>query len=147
MDDLIARIEQDFKEALKNKEELKVSVYRLIKAAFIHKTKETGQPLSQEEATLALRKLAKQHRESIEAYKKATRKDLVEQEESQLQVVSLYLPKALTDEEIETAVQDILLQWPVGKARDFGCVMGEAMKQLQGHADGAAVSKTVRGLL
>lgn len=147
MGDRITKIEQDFQKALKNKNDAEVAAYRLIKSAFIHKSKETGQPLSEEQALFVLQILAKRHRESIDAYRQANRRDLVEPEESQLKVVSLYLPKALTYEDIQKEVQDILSRWPLEQAKDFGSVMGAVMKQFKGRADGADVAEAVKRLL
>ena len=106
-----------------------------------------GRTLEDAEALDVLAKEAKRRQESIEEFRKAGRQDLVEQEEAELAVLTAYLPKQLTREEIEQAARAVIEQTGASGPRDIGKVMPVLMQQLRGRADGREVNAVVRELL
>lgn len=140
------RIEGDLKEALVKKEALKVSVLRLLKSA-IHnqeiakKKKDKG--LSSEETRQVIFSEAKKRRDSIEAFQKGGREDLVAKEQQELKIIEAYLPRQLGEDEVKKVVQEVIDSFGDGE-RQFGQVMGQVMARLKGQADGALVSKVVK---
>ena len=94
-----------------------------------------------------MQKLAKQGNESAETYKQQNREDLAAEELAQVAVIEQYLPKPLSEEEIEAAVKAIVEQTGASSMKDMGKVMGMASKQLAGRADGKVISTIVKKLL
>ena len=138
------QISQDLVEAMKAKDELKTSTLRLLVSSFKNKQIEVGHELSDSEAQDVAAKAAKQRRESIEAYKKGGREDLVSREEAELEVINVYLPEQMSEVEIVKIVEQVITEVGAAGAGDLGRVMSEVMKRLQGKADGAVVSGIVR---
>ena len=138
------RIEQDLKEALTKKDELKVSVLRLIKSV-VHNQEiaKKKKKLSDQEIQEVIFSQAKQHKDSIAAFQKGDRDDLVDKEKKELQIIEQYLPQQLSAEEIKKIVQQIVE--PLGDGeKNFGQVMGQVMAQAKGQADGQLVSQIVK---
>ena len=94
-----------------------------------------------------LQKLAKQGRDSATLYNGQGRADLADAELAQVSVIEAYLPKAMSREELEAAVRDIIAQTGAQSIKEMGKVMGVASKQLAGKADGKAISEVVKSLL
>lgn len=90
---------------------------------------------------------AKKHKESIEAFEKGGRKDLVEKEQKELEILQRYLPEQLSGEEIRKLVQEAIVSASASSAKDIGKVMAVLIPQVKGRADGAFVSTIVRQLL
>ncbi len=134
--------------ALKAQETLKLSVLRMMKAALMNKRVEHGKPVEDPDALAVLRTLAKQRRESVEAFRKGGREDLARQEEEEIKIVEAYLPAAAGDEEIDAAVAAALAETGATSPKDMGKVMKAAMAKLAGkNADGKRVSEKVRAKL
>jgi hypothetical protein len=143
------KINADLKEAMTQRDELRVSVLRLLKSALHNQEiakKKKDKGLTEEEVLAVISSEAKKRRDSIEAYKKGQRDDLVSQEENELKLVMAYLPQQLTEEEVTKVVQDILASFGDGP-KQFGQVMGKAMAKLKGRTDGNLVGKVVKDLL
>ncbi len=143
------KINADLKEAMAQRNELKVSVLRLLKSALHNQEiakKKKDKGLSEEEVLEVISSEAKKRRDSIEAYKKGQRDDLVSQEENELKLVMAYLPQQMNEEEVKKVVQDILASFG-DRPKQFGQVMGKAMVKLKGRTDGNLVSKVVKDLL
>lgn len=102
--------------------------------------KQPGVALTDEEAISVLQKDMKRRKEAIELFKKGNRSDLVDKEEGDLRVISAYLPKALSTEEIEKVVASLQAKG----LSDFNSLMRESMKELKGRADGAVVGDMVK---
>ena len=94
-----------------------------------------------------LQKLAKQRRDSLDIFKQQNREDLAAKEQEELAIIERFLPKPLTQEELEAALKDIIAQTGASSPADMGKVMGVASKQLAGKADGKTISETVKRLL
>jgi uncharacterized protein YqeY len=146
---LKAQIDADIKKAMlaKNKEELEAlrSIKSLILLAETEKGG-SGEVSSDAESKL-LMKAAKQRKESADIFTQQGRNDLAEKELQQLEVISRYLPKQLSPEELEEAVKKIILEVGAKGPQDMGKVMGNATKALAGLADGKVISDLVKKLL
>jgi hypothetical protein len=92
-------------------------------------------------------KMAKQRRESAEIYKAQNREELAQEELAQAAVIDEYLPKQLTEAELEAALREIIAETGASSAKEMGKVMGVASKKLAGRADGRAISAKVKELL
>ncbi len=145
---LFEQVEKDLVVALKAKEELRLSVLRMMKTALKLKQTETGKPLADAEGLAVLRTLVKQRHESAEQFRKGGREELAEKEEAEIKIIQGYLPAAATEEEIEAAVVAALSETGATTAKDLGKVMKAAMAKLAGkNADGRRVSEKVRARL
>jgi uncharacterized protein YqeY len=145
---IVEKVEKDLVAALRAQEALKLSVLRMMKAALMNKKVETGKAVDDAEALAVLRTLAKQRRESVEAFRKGGREDLAGKEEAEIKIVEAYLPAAVTDEEIEAAVAAAIAEIGASTAKDMGKAMKAAMAKLAGkNADGKRVSEKVRAKL
>ncbi len=145
---IVEKVEKDLVEALKAQEALRLSVLRMMKAALMNKKVELGKALDDAEAVAVLRTLAKQRRESVEAFRKGGRDDLADKEEAEIKIVEGYLPAAASDEEIESAVAAAIAETGASTAKDLGKVMKAAMAKLAGkNADGKRVNEQARAKL
>ena len=143
------QIDSDIKTAMlaKNKEEL--MALRSIKSMILLTETEKGDSgeIPQETENKLLMKAAKQRKESAEIFQKEGREDLAKKELLELEVISRYLPKQLTEAEITDEVKKIIEQVGAKGPQDMGKVMGAATKQLAGKADGKVISDLVKKLL
>jgi len=145
---IVEKVEKDLVAALKAQETLKLSVLRMIKAALMNKKVELGKAVEDTEALAVLRTLAKQRRESVEAFRKGGRHDLADKEEAEIKIVEAYLPAAASEEEIDAAIAAALAETGASTAKDMGKVMKMAMAKLAGkNVDGKRVNEKVRAKL
>ncbi len=145
---IVDKVEKDLVAALKAQEKLKLSVLRMMKAALMNKKVELGKAVDDPEALAVLRTLAKQRRESVEAFRKGGRDDLADKEEAEIKIVEAYLPATASEEEIEAAVATAIAETGASTAKDLGKAMKAAMAKLAGkNADGKRVSEKVRAKL
>ncbi|MCE2936009.1 MAG: GatB/YqeY domain-containing protein [Cyclobacteriaceae bacterium] len=142
-------IDSDIKKAMlaKNKEEL--DALRSIKSMILLAETEKGAAteLTPEAENKLLMKAAKQRKESAEIFQKEGRTDLAQKEQFQLDIISRYLPKQLTEAEIVEAVKKVIAQVGATGPQDMGKVMGAATKALAAQADGKVISEWVKKLL
>lgn len=138
---LYKQIQADLKDAMKQREALKLSVLRMvvseIKYAEIDATSEMGD--EQVEAVLA--KEMKKRRDSHEAYLKADRQELAQKESQEMDIISAYLPDQMGEDEVKSRVEAIVA---AGNYNNFGEAMGAVMKELKGKADGKLVSSLLK---
>lgn len=133
--------------AMKARDKDTLSVVRMLKAAVQNEQIEVGHDLTPDEEISVLNREYKQRKESLAEFKKAGRDDLIQKTQAEMKVVEKYLPKQLSDDEVKAKVAEIIKQQNVSSMKDFGKVMGAAMKALKGQADGQLVNKTVKSLL
>ncbi len=147
--DLYTQIEADIKAAMLAKDKVRLQALRGIKKEFIEGKTAPGAngELSDEAAMKILVKMAKQRRESVRIYQEQNRPELAETELAEVAVIEAYLPKALSEEELEAELKAIIAQVGASSAAEMGKVMGVATKALAGRADGRAISAKVRQLL
>lgn len=145
---LKARITDDMKAAMRSGDKRRLAVIRLIQAAIKQReVDERLEALDDAQVTAVLDKMAKQRRESLEAYEKAGRTDLAEQESFELQLLEQYLPEALSEGEIDGLIDEAIAQTGASAMTDMGRVMGVLKPKLQGRADMGAVSAKVKAKL
>ena len=141
----------DMRDAMRQRDTVKRDTIRLLLSAigYEEKAKRTD-ALDDDAVTQVLSKQAQQRRDSIEAYQKGDRPDLVAKEEAELAIVVEYLPQPLTADEINEIVRSVIAEVNPGGPQDMGKVMGRIMPQVRGRADGkqvsALVSQTLRSL-
>lgn len=145
------RIGEDIKAAMKAKDKVRLETVRSIKKLLLERevsARAEGQTELREDQELEiLTQLAKQRREAIDQYRQAGREDLAEQEQQELSVLETYLPQPYSDEEINAVLEDLIAQTGATSAKDMGKVMGPAMQQLKGRADGQKVQALVKAKL
>lgn len=145
---IVAKVDQDLVAAMKARDELRLSVLRMMKTALKLKQVELSRPLEESEALGILRTLVKQRRESVEQFRQGGREALANKEEAEIKIVEEYLPAAASDEEIEAAVTAAIGETGASTAKDLGKVMKAAMTKLAGkNVDGKRVSDKARGKL
>ena len=137
--------------AMKSKDKVRLETLRSIKKVLLEK-EVSVRPLGQIELTEAqetevLVQVAKQRRDSIEQYQNAKRDDLAQQEAQELAIVEEFLPQQLSDDEVAQVIDGIITQVGATSAKDMGKVMGAAMQQLKGQADGKKVQEFVKSKL
>lgn len=147
--DLFDQVSEDIKAAMKARDKVRLMTLRNIKKVFLEAKTAPGanDTLADADAMRLLQKLAKQGKETAATYTQAGRSDLADEELAQVTVIEEYLPKPLSDEEIEQEVRKIIAAVNATGMKDMGKVMGQATKALAGKADGAAISKIVRRIL
>lgn len=137
------------KDAMKAKDEALLRGLRAIKAEIIKAKTEPGAngQITEEQEQKLLQKLVKQRKDSLEIYQQQNRADLAQKETEEIAVIEQFLPKQLTQEELDAAVASIIAETGASTAADMGKVMGVASKQLAGKADGKAIAAAVKALL
>ena len=139
------KIISDMTAAMKAKDAARTSTLRMVKAAIMHREKEGGGELADEDVTKLLRSQVKQRRDSVEQYQKAGRQELVDKEAAEIAVIEEYLPQAASEAEIEQAVSAAVAETGATSMKDMGAVMKAAMAKLAGkNADGKLISETVK---
>ena len=144
------QIDKDYITAYKAKETVRVSVLRMLKTSVKNRLVDLCRPggeLTDEEMMDVLIKEAKQRRDSISEYNKASRPDLADKEAQELVILEGYLPKALSDEELAKAIEDMVAKVGAKGPADMGKVMGSLMKAYKGRVDGGKLSQAVKARL
>jgi uncharacterized protein YqeY len=141
------QLRKDVAEAMREGDNSRRDVLRMMLAAIKQQQVDEQVELDDDGVLAVLMKQAKQRRESIADAQKAKRPDLATQEEAELSIIEEYLPQQLTENEIRSAAADIIAGVEASGMQDMGKVMGELMPRLQGQADGRLVSQIVRDLL
>ncbi len=141
------RIHEEMKDALRQGDRPRLSVIRLIMAAF--KQREIDERVELDDAGIVgvLQKMTKQRRDSIEQYKAAEREDLADQERFELEIIATYMPEALDEAAVTAAIDAAVAEVGASSMRDMGKVMGLLKSRLEGRADMGAVSATVKARL
>lgn len=138
-------IDQDFKNALREKDEITVSALRNLKAEIKNIEIAKQKQLSEDEVLAAVAKKVKQHKDSIESFLAGNRADLIAHEEKQMAVLLKYLPKQMGEPEVRELVKQAIAELSAGGAKpDFGKLMKEVMARAKGQTDGSVASKIVK---
>ena len=140
-------VARDTKEAMRSRDKGRVTALRMISAALKNAEIEKGQPLNDDEEMAVLRRQVKQREESAEAYRNAGREEQAEAEAREAEMVRVYLPTPLSDEELEALVDRAIAETGATSMREMGAVMGRANAMAAGRADGRKLSGVVRGRL
>jgi len=144
----IERVQNDLTAAMKEKDELRLSVLRMMKSALKNKEIEKKRPLEDLESLQVLQTLVKQRHESVEQFTKGGRKDLAEKEKKEIALIEKYLPAAPSDDEIHHAVEAAIAESGANSLKQMGAVIKAARAKLEGKTvDGKALSDRVRDRL
>ena len=146
------KIETDYKNALKSKDKGKISTFRLILSSIkdldiSNRSGPNKKDTDDEDIKKLLKKMIKQRSESIEVYKKNNRQDLFEVEEREVQIISEYLPKQLTEEETTKVCKEIVEKIGAKSVKDMGKVMGELKKNYSDTIDFSKAGSIIKRIL
>jgi uncharacterized protein YqeY len=135
------------KSFMRAKDTARLGAVRLLQAAIKQKEIDDQVELKDEDILSVIQKMLKQRKDSIEAYQKASRDDLIAQEELEVEVLNKYMPEQLSDDEVNEIVTTVIQEMNVSEMKDMGKVVGALKSKLSGKADMANVSKIVRSKL
>ncbi|MBN1353190.1 MAG: GatB/YqeY domain-containing protein [Candidatus Omnitrophica bacterium] len=142
------RIENEFKSALKARDGIKVSILRLLKADMNNaKLKLNKAALEDGETIKIVQRQIRQHKDSIEQFRKGKRDDLADKEEKELGILTSYMPEELSDEEVKKIIDETLKELETNKKTEMGRIMKAVMEKVKGRADGKTISRLVAGKL
>ena len=144
----IERIQSDLTAAMKEKDELRLSVLRMMKSALKNKEIEKVRPLDDLESLQVLQTMVKQRRESIDQFTKGGRKDLADKEVKEIAIIEDYLPAAPSDDEVHQAIEAAIAEAGADSLKQMGAVIKAARARLEGKSvDGKVLSDKVRARL
>jgi uncharacterized protein YqeY len=145
MTDFKANLQNGLKEALKQKDTVRLSLYRMLLASIKNKEveKERIRPLTEDEFIAVVKTSMKQHVESIESFKKGNRQDLVEKEEKELAILKEFMPSQLSEEEIAKEIEEAIVSLQVLGQKEMGKVIKFILEKFPGRIDGKLLSGMV----
>jgi uncharacterized protein YqeY len=139
------RIQSDIADAMRSKDQLKLGVLRMMKAAVKNKEVEKMKALDEAEVLSVFNSLVKQRKDSIDQFRKGSREDLATKEEAEIKVIEHYLPAAASDDDIRQAIDEAIQETGAASLKDMGKVMKATQARLAGKTtDGARVSQMVK---
>jgi uncharacterized protein len=145
---LIERIQKDLTQAMMTKDDLRLSVLRMVKSALKYKEVEKVRALEDAEAIQVLQTMLKQRRESVEQFAKGGRQDLVEKESKEIAILETYLPAAASDSDMNEAIEAAIKETSANSPKAMGAVVKAAKARLEGKTvDGKALSDRIRDRL
>lgn len=137
-------IENNLKQALKDKDALRVSVLRMLLSSLNYKKIEKKQPLTEDEFHAVVKTLIKQHSESIESFEKGLRADLAEKERKELEILKGFVPAQVSEDELSAIVDEAVTSLGAKDQRDMGKVMKFIMQKFASRVDGKVLNEMVR---
>jgi uncharacterized protein YqeY len=141
---LIAKIEDDLREAMRSRDDARRDALRLILSSLRAAEKELQRPLHDDEELQVLQRERKRRAEAAEAFREGGREEQAAAEERELAVLEEFMPEPLSEDEVEEIVDDAIAEVGATSMRDLGRVMADVMPQIAGRADGSVVSQIVR---
>lgn len=138
---------EDLKKSMKEKNALRKDVIQMVRAAILQIEKDKQIQLTDEQIIEVMAKESKKRKDSLEDYLKSGREDLVQQIEKEIEIISEYLPKQLTKEEITEIVKKIIVEVDAKDMKDMGKVMKAAKEKMGATADGKTINEVVKELL
>ena len=144
---LYETIQSDMYEAMKTKDKLKASTLRMALAKLKDKKIEKREDLNENDEIKIIQNLVKQRKEAADIYEKNNRSELMENEMEELKILSLYLPKMMSEDELRALIESIISETGAKNMNDMGKVMPEIMKRSAGQADGKMAQQIVSKLL
>jgi len=144
------QIQKDITQAMKARDERRLSALRMVKTALKHREVEKMSPLDDKESQQVLSTLIKQRKDSVEQFRKGGREEMAEKEEAEIALIESYLPQAAGQEEILAGVRAVISEMGSPAMKDMGTVMKNVMARFQGagvRVDGKTVSEVVKGEL
>jgi hypothetical protein len=143
MADFKAKLQDGLKEALKQKDSVRLSLYRMLLASIKNKEVEKIRPLTDDEYIAVVKTSVKQHMESIESFKKGNRLDLAEKEEKELAILKEFMPSQLSEEEIAREIEETIVSLQVQGQKEMGKVIKFILEKFPGRLDGKVLSGMV----
>ncbi len=137
----------DLKDAMKNKDSIKKSVITMIRAAIKQKEVDERVELTDDDILDIISKQQKQRKDALTEFEKAGREDLIEQTKQEIELLAFYLPKQLTDDELEKIVSEAIQATNAQSMKDMGKIMGKVNEVAKGRADGKRINEMVKKLL
>jgi len=144
MSEIVERIREDQKSAMKSGDRTRLSVLRMVSSELQNRRIELGRELTEEDVIGVLTRARKQRREAAEQYEKGGREDLADKERAEEQVVAEYLPEPLSNEELDRLIDEAIESTGADSPKGMGPVMGRVMAEAKGRVEGAEVSRRVR---
>jgi uncharacterized protein YqeY len=144
---LIEKIDSDLKTAMKNRDEVRLQVLRMLKSDLKYKAIEVGRDLTPEDLLAVLSSAAKKRNEAADEYRRGAREDLAGKEIAELEVIKEYLPEQLSDDDLKALVKRKIAETGAASINDLGIVMKALMPEVRGRADGKTVNIVVRSIL
>lgn len=141
------KLQEDLKQAMKQRDEIRRSVVRMVLAAQKYAEVDSGRALTDDEILRVIEKQAKMRRESIAEFAKGNRPDLVAKEQAELQVLLTYLPQQMSRDAVEVIARRVIDEVGATQPSDIGKVMPKIMGEVRGRADGRLVNQIVQELL
>ena len=140
------RLLEDMKSAMKAGQKTELATIRMLRAQLKDARISKGADLTQEDVEAALQQAAKRRREAIELFL-GNRQDLVDKEQNEIEIISKYLPRQLSEDEIKTLIAGMINKLGISDEKDIGKLMGSLMPQVKGKADGKVVQQLARTAL
>lgn len=140
---LTERLNNDMKQAMKDKDKVRLSVIRMVRTAIKNAEIDQQRTLSDDEVIAVLNREMKQRRDSLQAFESAGRQDLVEEVKQEIQVLIDYLPAQMSEDEIRAVVREVIAEVGAAGKSDMGKVMSALMPKVKGRADGKLVNQIV----
>ncbi|KEF38135.1 hypothetical protein M670_02553 [Schinkia azotoformans MEV2011] len=140
---LLERLTDDMKQAMRDKDKEKLSVIRMVKAALQNEAIKLGHDLSDEEELTVLNRELKQRKDSLLEFENAGRSDLADKLKAEIEILMIYMPEQLTEEEVEEIVKQTISETKASTKAEMGKVMGAIMPKVKGKADGTLVNRLV----
>ena len=141
---MLSNIKEQLKDAMFKKDKERINALRNIIAKVKMKEIQKNKELTNEEIQKVLQSMAKQLKDSINQYSDGGRLDLADNESKELDILSEFLPEAMSQEEINSIINDVISELNASSIKDLGRVMGLAIAKIQGRADGSVISKLVK---
>ncbi|GGD71455.1 GatB/YqeY domain-containing protein [Paenibacillus nasutitermitis] len=144
---LSERLNDDMKQAMRSQEKFKLSAIRMIRASIKNQEIDLKRPLDDNEVLDIISREIKQRKDSLQEFKKAGRDDLAKDVAAEIEIISVYLPQQLTEDEIKEIVQQTIAETGASSKADMGKVMSALMPKTKGRADGKLVNTYVQQFL
>ena len=144
---LIEKLLEDLKSAMKEKNTNKKNAVQMVRTAILQIEKDKGIEVTDEQIIDIIAKEVKKRKDSLADFEKANRQDLIDQINEEIEVLEGYLPKQLTDEELEEIVSKIVTEVGATNIKDMGKVMKEAKAQIGARADGKRINERLKKIL
>lgn len=141
---LLERLNQDMKNAMKNKEKDRLSVIRMVKSSLQNEQIKLGRELTVDESLTVLNRELKQRKDSLHEFEQANREDLASKLRDEIAVLVVYMPEQLSEEEVSKIVVEAIADVGASTKADMGKVMGAVMPKVKGKADGGLVNRLVQ---
>ena len=144
---LLQQLQEEMKAAMKNKEAVRLSVIRMIKAACMNAEIAKGAPLDDGEVLQIIAKELKQRQDALPDYQRAGRPEMLTRLNEEIALIKSYLPQPLTEDELKAVIRETIAETGAAGPKDIGKVMSVLMPKVRGRADGQVVNRLLRELL